>query len=136
MGRDVLLQKQITIWLSPYSSAPKLKIEDRVFVGQNVMLVAHEAISIGKNAMIGHYSHITSCNHNYQRRDIPIRDQGFVGEPVAVGEDVWIGTYAVILPGVVIGKGSIIAAGSVVTHNIPDYEVWGGVPARFIKRRD
>ncbi|MEY2914634.1 MAG: hypothetical protein RLZZ184_3943 [Cyanobacteriota bacterium] len=135
-GKNVLLQKHTTIWISPYAHAPHIEIHDGVFIGQNVMIVAHESIIIGKNSLIGHYSHITSCNHSYHRRDIPIREQGFVGEPVIVGEDVWVGTYSVILPGVVIGNGSIVAAGSIVTHNIPEYEVWGGTPARFIKKRN
>jgi acetyltransferase-like isoleucine patch superfamily enzyme len=135
IGREVLMQKQVTVWISPYTPRSKLCIGDRAFIGQNAMLVAQEPISIGKNALIGHYTHITSCNHCYARRDVPIRDQGFTGEPVVIGEDVWIGTYVVVHPGVTIGKGAIIASGSVVHHDVAEYEIWGGVPARFIKSR-
>ena len=45
----------------------------------------------------------------------------------------WIASYAIILPGVTIGKNSVVGAGSVVTKDIPDYEVWAGVPAKKIK---
>lgn len=57
-------------------------------------------------------------------------------EPVVIGDDVWIGTRVIILPGVKIGNGVIIAAGAVVTKDIPDYAVAGGVPAKVIKYRN
>lgn len=49
--------------------------------------------------------------------------------------DNWIGANATILKGVSVGFGSIIAAGSVVTHDVPDYSIVAGVPARVIKKR-
>lgn len=53
-----------------------------------------------------------------------------------IGHDVWIGANAIILPGCSrIGNGAIVGAGAVVTKDIPPYEIWGGVPAKFIKRR-
>lgn len=54
---------------------------------------------------------------------------------IIIGNDVWIGTNVVILPSVKIGNGAVIAAGAVVTKDIPDYAVVGGVPARIIKYR-
>lgn len=54
---------------------------------------------------------------------------------VIIGNDVWIGRGVTILSGVTIGDGAVVAAGSVVTKNISDYEVWGGNPARLIKKR-
>ena len=56
-------------------------------------------------------------------------------KPVKIGNDVWIGQNVVIMDGVEIGDGAIIASNAVVTHSIPAFELWGGVPARFIKRR-
>ncbi len=54
---------------------------------------------------------------------------------VTIGHDVWIGHGAIILPGVKIGHGAVIAAGAVVTKDVADYDVVGGVPARHIKWR-
>ncbi len=54
---------------------------------------------------------------------------------VIIGHDVWIGERVIIKSGLVIGDGSVIGAGSVVTKSIPPYEIWGGVPAKFIKNR-
>lgn len=58
----------------------------------------------------------------------------FKGNTV-VGSDVWIGRESVIMPGVTIGDGVIIAAYSVVTKDVPPYSVFGGNPARFLKKR-
>lgn len=58
----------------------------------------------------------------------------FKGDTV-VGNDVWIGRESVIMPGVRIGDGAIVAACSVVAGDIPPYSVFGGNPAKFIKKR-
>lgn len=52
-----------------------------------------------------------------------------------IGNDVWIGTNVIIIDGVKIGNGVIIGAGAVVTKDVPDYAIVGGVPARIIKYR-
>lgn len=52
-----------------------------------------------------------------------------------VGNDVWIGHNAVIMPGVTIGDGAIIAAESVVTSTVPPYSIYGGNPAKCIRKR-
>lgn len=54
---------------------------------------------------------------------------------IVIGNDVWIGRESVIMPGVKIGDGAIIAAYSVVAKNVPAYAVFGGNPAKFIKKR-
>lgn len=55
--------------------------------------------------------------------------------PVSIGSDVWIGAQAAIMGGVTIGDGAVIAFGAVVTHDVPDYAIVGGVPARQIRCR-
>jgi acetyltransferase-like isoleucine patch superfamily enzyme len=52
-----------------------------------------------------------------------------------IGNDVWIGYGVKIMEGLTVDDGAVVAAGSIVTHNIPSYEIWGGVPARKIKDR-
>jgi chloramphenicol O-acetyltransferase type B len=52
-----------------------------------------------------------------------------------IGNDVWIGAEALIMPGMQIADGAVIASRSVVTKNVGPYEIWGGNPARLIKKR-
>lgn len=57
------------------------------------------------------------------------------GSPIRIGNDVWIGANVIILPGVHIGDGAILAAGAVVTKDVDDYAIVGGVPAKVIRYR-
>ena len=61
-------------------------------------------------------------------------DQKVRSKPIIIEDGVWIGGHCIILKGVTIGKRSIIGAGSVVSKNVPGNEIWGGNPARFIKK--
>ena len=65
--------------------------------------------------------------------------QGHVEKPkdsnITIEDDVWIGARVIISKRRHIGKGSILAAGAVVTHDVPDYAVVGGNPAKVIRMR-
>ncbi len=91
---------------------------------------------IGNDVMMGRECIIICRNHRFDRTDIPMNQQGFSeSTTITIGNDVWIGDRVTILPGSKIGNGCIVAAGAVVTGNIPDYSIVGGVPARIIKKR-
>ena len=107
-----------------------MEIEDYSGIGMHTLI---GAVKIGKHVMMGRNVIILSQNHNYDRTDIPMDQQG-LGEhrPVIIGDDVWIGACAIILPGRKIGSGSIIGAGAVVTKDVPEYAIVGGNPARII----
>ena len=55
--------------------------------------------------------------------------------PTTIGNDVWIGARVFVRDGVKIGHGALIAAGAVVTKDVPDYAMMGGVPAKLIRYR-
>ena len=52
-----------------------------------------------------------------------------------IGNDVWLGIRTIVLGGVTIGDGAVIGGGSVVTKDVGPYEIWGGNPARLIRKR-
>lgn len=82
--------------------------------------------------MIGPNVDIYTVNHPVdalQRRKYIA--QGF---PVKIGNDVWIGGKASIMPGVTIGSNVVIAGGAVVTNDVSDNSMVGGVPAKLIKK--
>ena len=75
--------------------------------------------------------------HKFDNPDVPLSEQGALPDSsLEVCEDVWIGSRVIVLPGCMrIGAHSIIGAGAVVTHDIPDYAIVGGNPAKVIRMR-
>lgn len=91
---------------------------------------------IGNNVMISRNVFVLNRNHQYDRTDIPINDQGF-REPkqTVIEDDVWIGLRTILTPGRHVKRGTIVAMGSVLTKDFPEYSVVGGNPAKLIKSR-
>ncbi|MCQ2256417.1 MAG: CatB-related O-acetyltransferase [Bacteroidaceae bacterium] len=80
---------------------------------------------------------IDDGGHNYnQVSNFPFTTNE-IGEKqgIIIGNDVWIGLNAIIMNGINIGNGVTVAAGAIVTHDVPDYCVVAGVPAKIIKRK-
>jgi len=85
--------------------------------------------------MIAAFCYLIDVDHEIESREVPIPSQGLRTSPITIGDDVWIGAHCVILRGVTIGKGAVVGANSVVVHDVPEYTVVAGVPARHIKMR-
>lgn len=85
--------------------------------------------------MMGPEVTILTHTHNIERTDIPMRQQGTIVKEVIIGNDVWIGMRSIIMPGVKIGNGAVIGAGAVVTKDVPDNAIVGGVPSKIIRYR-
>lgn len=92
-------------------------------------------IEIGKNVMMGPRVNLMAENHNFERVDMPMKEQGVTRSFIKIEDDVWLGVGSTVTAGVTVGQGSIIAAGAVVTKDVPPFSVVGGVPARIIKSR-
>jgi acetyltransferase-like isoleucine patch superfamily enzyme len=93
-------------------------------------------IEIGTKCLLGQFVTIVASNHGTEIGQ-PMMDQPWAATPhsVKLGDDVWLGAGVTVLPGARIGNGAVIAAGAVVRGDIPPGEIWGGVPARFIRMR-
>lgn len=113
----------------------ELIIGDNVGIAANAFIAMRGKVEIGSNTIFGPNVSIHAENHNFSDIDKPIKLQGATRKGVKIGEDCWIGSKAVILDGVTIGSHSIIAAGAVVTKDVPEYSIVGGVPAKVIKSR-
>lgn len=102
----------------------------------NVAIYSNEKVEIGRYVKIGGNVSIYDTDFhsvNWENRRL-YPDPDVQTEEVVIGDDVFVGAHSIILKGVKIGKRSVVAAGSVVTKSIPQDELWGGVPARFIKK--
>ncbi len=111
-----------------------LRIGDGTYIGRFCQINAWESVTIEENVLIGDFVLISDCDHNFDNPELPIIYQGdkFKGQ-VHIKSGAWIGRNAVIMPGVSIGHNAVVGANSVVTKNVLDNSVVGGVPARIIK---
>ena len=130
----------------------KSHLEGKIFIGRytsisgpNTDLIAKinsitvgNFCSIARNVSVQEMSHRTDSltsyfifQHVFKEKNLDETSKG----AITIGSDVWIGTQTVILSGVKIGNGAIIAANSVVTKDVPDFAIVGGVPAKIIKYR-
>ncbi|MBQ9230719.1 MAG: acyltransferase [Prevotella sp.] len=104
----------------------------------NTIIFCMNEIVIGDYVNIGGQCLIMDSNFhslNWEERMIPEDDKKNARTaPVHIGSHVFIGARTIICKGVTIGDKAIVSAGSVVVCNIPPLEIWGGNPAKFIKR--
>ena len=108
----------------------RIKIGKNVFINGNLLSMSRGGIEIEDDVQIAANVQLLSNNHDPYDRMI------LTCKPVLVKKGAWIGAGATILPGVCIGKYAIVGAASVVTHDVPDYCVAVGNPAKVIKILD
>jgi maltose O-acetyltransferase len=107
-----------------------ISIGTDTMVGDHAFLDGRSPLKIGNHVDIASEVMVYNSEHN-------LESDGFEAteEPVEIGDYVFIGPRVIILPGVKIGKGSVVAAGAVVTKDVPDFTIVGGVPAKAIGER-
>jgi maltose O-acetyltransferase len=112
----------------------RLSVGQDVYIGPYTAILCSERVVIEDEVMLAHKVMITDGNHTM--KDKSYRFGPRTTAPVVIKHGSWIATNAVILPGVTIGKGSLVGANSVVTKDVPDYAIVGGVPAKVIKIKE
>lgn len=103
-------------------------------IGEGVLLDGRDKLLIGDHVDIASEVMIYNSEHNIHS-DHFAAVESVVQAPVVIEDYVFIGPRAIILPGVKIGKGAVVAAGAVVTRDVSDFAVVGGVPAKEIGER-
>lgn len=106
-----------------------LTIGDNCRINGPTISASHR-IEIGNNCRIA--PHVIIMDSDFH--DVNDRLADGKGGSIIIKDDAWVATRAMILKNVTIGKGSIVASGAVVTKDVPDYCVVGGVPAKVIRR--
>ena len=112
------------------NQSDKVTIGNRVFINNNLLAMARGGITIEDDVQIAANVQLLTNNHDPYERQI------LICKPILIKKGAWIGAGATITPGVTIGKYAIVGASAVVTHDVGDYEVVVGNPARVIKTLD
>ena len=113
-----------------FYSSRNLTIGNNTVINQHCRLDPRGGLTIGDNVSISAEVILLTADHDPQSPHFAGRKGA-----ISVGDHVFIGTRAMILPNVRIGRGAVVAAGAVVTKDIDDYAIVGGVPAKEISRR-
>ena len=114
-----------------------ISIGDRTWIGQyNNLRAGGGNIQIGEDCLISQFCTLVASNHQKQK-SMPIKTQPSDPSRVGIilGNDVWLGSGVTVLPGVKIGDGAVVGANAVVNRDIPEYQIWGGVPAKQLGER-
>ncbi len=116
--------------IKPVGGTGDLLIGIGSVINSGCVLYTGNGIVIGKGVLVAANCTFAPVNHEYSRRDVTIRRQGFRPSKggITIGDDVWIGAGCVILDGATIGDGCVVAAGSIVRGALEPYVVYGGNP--------
>ena len=106
-----------------------IHIGKHVFINMGCKFQDQVGIYIGDGTLIGHNVVLATLNHAKSPKDRGT----MIPAPIRIGKHVWIGSNSTILPGVTIGDGAIVAAGAVVSKDVPENAIVGGVPATILR---
>ncbi|MBB6499035.1 DapH/DapD/GlmU-related protein [Pedobacter cryoconitis] len=120
-----------TIIFSPfYTNFGKFtRIGRNVFINHACSFLDMGGITIEDYVLIGPKVNLITENHPLDPSD----RRALVTKSITIKRNAWIGAGATILPGVTVGENAVVAAGAVVSKDVPDNTIVGGVPAKHIK---
>lgn len=134
LGQDVSLHNAVRI---DCDRNGKVLLKNGCTLNVGTRIEAMNSVVLEKSVLVGPYVYISDRNHQYCDIKRPVMEQGYYSNGgVIIGDGSWLGIHAVVLGPVRIGKHCVIGANTVVTHDIPDYSVVIGNPARIVKRYD
>ncbi len=140
IGRDAIVRLGRWSWIGHGTKIRahegEVSIGAKSVLGQECTISAFQRVSIGRECIIADRVMMIDFDHGVVEVERPIRLQGIYKRNVDVGNNVWIGYGAGLLRGVRVGHNAVIGTNSVVTTDVPEDAVVGGVPARVIRMRD
>ncbi len=127
------IDESVTINLPFFSDFGRhIRLGKNVFINMGCMFTDLGGITIEDDVLIAPQVKILTVNHPTNSTD----RRGLILAPVHIKKNAWIGAGATILGGVTIGENAIVAAGAVVSKDVPDNTIVGGVPAKVLKEID
>lgn len=138
IGDHVVLNEGCWIECQPLTTNPnpRLVISDGCVLGHYNEIYSTSDILLEKDVLTADRVYISDNFHGYEDPEVPIIQQPILqNRKVCIGEGSWLGVNVCVM-GATIGKHCVVGANSVVIHDVPDYCVVVGAPARIVKRYD
>lgn len=127
---NIKLDNSITVFPPFYTNFGRfITIGKNVFINHACSFLDMGGIVIEDDVLIGPRVNLVTENHPFEPSD----RKALVTRSIVIKKNAWLGAGVTILPGVTVGENSIVAAGAVVSKDVPDNVVVGGVPAKYIK---
>lgn len=133
-GNGVKIETHCAIFAREPERSGKLRIGNGTHIGDNTIIDLVDDVIIGEGVALGPNCILYTHDHDYTDKTLPAWKGGLKHQPIIIKNGAWIGSGVTILPGVTIGDRAVIAAGSVVTKSVEPNGIYGGVPAKLIKR--
>lgn len=125
IGDGVIMRQRVRVKF-PW----RLTIGARCWIGEGVWIHNQGELTIGDDTVISQESFLTTGSHDLRATmDLVVR-------PVTIGSGVWVTSRCMVLSGVQIGDNAVVLPGSVVDRSLQPQGIYGGVPARYVKRRE
>ncbi len=140
-GTKIVIEDGVTIdafvKIKPAGGNGDVLIGAGSFINSGCVLYTGHGIRIGANVLIAANCTLAPTNHEVRDRSRLIREQGFSPSRggIVIEDDVWIGANSVLLDGAILRRGAVVGAGSVVRHELPEYSINVGAPARTVSWR-
>ncbi|SEO59261.1 Acetyltransferase (isoleucine patch superfamily) [Mucilaginibacter gossypiicola] len=106
-----------------------INIGKHIFINHACSFLDMGGITLDDHVLIGPKVNLITENHPLA----PTDRRGMLCKPILIKRNAWIGAGAIILPGVTIGENAVVAAGAVVSKDVADNTVVGGVPAKVLR---
>jgi acetyltransferase-like isoleucine patch superfamily enzyme len=114
----------------------EVEIGAKSVLGQECTISSFQHVSIGRECIVADRVMLIDFDHGVVEPERAVRDQGIYKRDVRVGNNVWVGYGACFLRGSRVGDNAIVGTLSVVTRDVPENAVVGGVPARVLRMRE
>lgn len=124
--------------IKPAGGSGDVEIGPECVINSGCVLYTGNGIRMGARVAVAANCTFAPANHEYRRRDLPIRVQGFRPSKggIVIEDDVWIGANCVLLDGAILREGCVIAAGTIVRGEVAAFSIQGGNPMTVLGWRE
>jgi putative colanic acid biosynthesis acetyltransferase WcaF len=107
-----------------------LTVGDHCWIGEDVWIDNLAPVNIGSHVCVSQMAYLCTGNHDWKTTNMKL-----FRRPIVLKDGCWVGARATVCPGITIGTAAILTVGSVAGKDVPQYEIWGGNPAVFLRKR-